>query len=487
MFDSLNRHFLPTYGCDWTHAPNFQRLQKKTVVFDNCYVGSMPCMPARRELHTGRYNFLHRCWGPLEPFDDSMPELLKEHGVYTHLVSDHYHYWEDGGATYHPRYNSFEWIRGQEADRWKGVVRDVGIPENRIGRANFMAHNFYKNLPYMNRTDNHPGTLTFQAGLEFLENNYCEDNWFLQIESFDPHEPFFSTQEYHDLYPHAYDGPEFDWPDYQRVSETQEQVEHIRLRYAALLSMCDAHLGKVLDFMDAKDLWRDTLLIVCTDHGFLLGEHGWWAKNIPPYYNQVAHVPLYIWDPRCGIQNERRNALVQMIDFAPTLLEYFGVDIPPDMQGKVLRDTVARDVPVREAALFGIHSAQICCTDGRYVYMRAPASQENKPIYNYTLMPAHMIRLFDQRELKTLELAGPFSFTKGSKVLRYEYFGRPKSIGQIDAYSHGNMLFDLQNDPAQEHNLNDSNLEQRMIGIMTKLMEQNDAPPEQYIRVGLKR
>jgi len=56
MFDSLNRRMLPAYGCDWVHAPNFQRLAQRTVVFDNSYVGSMPCMPARRELHTGRYN-----------------------------------------------------------------------------------------------------------------------------------------------------------------------------------------------------------------------------------------------------------------------------------------------------------------------------------------------------------------------------------------------------------------------------------------------
>ena len=92
MYDSLNRHFLEPYGCQWTKTPNFTRLARRALTFDNCYVGSMPCMPARRELHTGRYNFLHRSWGPLEPFDDSVPELLRRAGIHTHLVSDHYHY-----------------------------------------------------------------------------------------------------------------------------------------------------------------------------------------------------------------------------------------------------------------------------------------------------------------------------------------------------------------------------------------------------------
>ncbi len=89
MFDSLNRRFLPAYGCDWIHAPNFQRLAEASLTFDNSYVASMPCMPARRELHTGRYNFLHRDWGPLEPFDDSMPQLLKEALEYNEFLDEH--------------------------------------------------------------------------------------------------------------------------------------------------------------------------------------------------------------------------------------------------------------------------------------------------------------------------------------------------------------------------------------------------------------
>ncbi len=98
MFDSLNRDYLSVYNGGRTETPNFDRLAKRSVKFTNCYAGSLPCMPARRDLHTGRYNFLHRSWGPLEPFDDSVFERLAHAGIHTHLVSDHYHYWEDGGA-----------------------------------------------------------------------------------------------------------------------------------------------------------------------------------------------------------------------------------------------------------------------------------------------------------------------------------------------------------------------------------------------------
>ena len=79
-------------------------------------------MPARRDLHTGRLNFMHRSWGPLEPFDNSFPEQMRDAGIHTHLVTDHMHYFEDGGATYHGRFRTWDFIRGQEYDPWKAMV-----------------------------------------------------------------------------------------------------------------------------------------------------------------------------------------------------------------------------------------------------------------------------------------------------------------------------------------------------------------------------
>ena len=411
MFDSLNRHMLPPYGCEWTHAPNFERLAKRTVTFDTCYVGSMPCIPARRELHTGRYNFLHRSWGPLEPFDDSMPALLSANGVYTHLVSDHGHYWQDGGATYHTRYNTWEIIRGQEGDAWKGHVADPDIPPVVVKREHgSLWRQDWINRSYMPTEEQHPQHLTFERGLEFIQTNHDSDNWFLQIETFDPHEPYFSPERYKALYPHEYNGPHFDWPPYERVTQTPEQVEHMRYEYAALLSMCDASLGKVLDLMDELDLWDDTLLIVNTDHGFLLGEHDWWAKVMQPFYNEIAHTPLFIWDPRTGIRDERRKSLVQTIDLPATLLEFFGVERPPDMQGQPLRQVIEDDAPVRQAGLFGIHGGHVNCTDGRYVYMRGSATEENAPLFEYTLMPTHMDHMFKSMNCAISSLPSPSSF-----------------------------------------------------------------------------
>ena len=78
---------LNSYGGKYLETPNFNRLAKKSVQFNIDYIGSMPCMPARRDMHSGRLSFLHRSWGPLEPFDNSFPELLRLNNTYTHLVT----------------------------------------------------------------------------------------------------------------------------------------------------------------------------------------------------------------------------------------------------------------------------------------------------------------------------------------------------------------------------------------------------------------
>ena len=123
VFDSLNRHMLGAYGGKRIPTPNFDRLAARSLTFDRHYVGSLPCMPARRDMLTGRLSFLHRSWGPMEPFDNAMPQLLHDKGVYSHLITDHFHYWEDGGATYHNRYSTFDFVRGQESDPWKAMVQ----------------------------------------------------------------------------------------------------------------------------------------------------------------------------------------------------------------------------------------------------------------------------------------------------------------------------------------------------------------------------
>ena len=483
MFDSLNRHMLPPYGCDWVHAPNFKRLAERSATFDCAFVGSMPCMPARRELHTGRYNFLHRSWGPIEPFDDSMPEILKENGIWSHLASDHYHYWEEGGCNYHTRYKTWEISRGQEGDPWIGDLNKPSAPISNSWRTDALGIQDWVNRGHIKSDAEMPQAKTVAMGLDFMRRNASCDRWFLQIETFDPHEPYFTQERFKKLYDYDFSKFNTDWPPYRR-EEDSEVSRHYKMCNAALISMCDEHLGKVMDEMDRLDLWKDTMLIVNTDHGFLLGEHEWWGKVIMPFYNEIANMPLFIWDPRSGVRGERRGSLVQTIDLPATILDYFGVVLPKDMQGVPLTETIKSDKPVREAALFGILGGHVNCTDGNYVYMRGPAGRTNSPLYNYTLMPTNMRRTFSPDELQGIDgLQAPFSFTKGCKTMRIKsgFWDGTKNEELFKT-----MLFDIRKDTAQLHPIEDKKAEAMMISHLVRLMNANDAPREQFLRLGLE-
>jgi len=119
------------------------------------------------------------------------------------------------------------------------------------------------------------------------------------------------------------------------------------------------------------------------------------------------------------------------------------------------------------------------CTDGRYVCVRPSVSPEIEPLYNYTIMPTHMRTRFSANELHDTQLVCPFAFTKGCPVLRI------KARSWVNPYSFGTLLFDLAQDPEHHHPVVNCAVEERMIGHMVRLMEENDAPPEQYQRLGL--
>lgn len=484
MFDTLTRNHLAPYGGD-AITPNFTRLAQESAQFDNFYVGSMPCMPARRELHTGRYNFLHRSWGPLEPFDFSAMQALRQHGVHTHMVTDHKHYWRDGGATYHTRYSTFEFIRGQEGDCWKGQVEKPVIrwqgnedEETLRRRAGRMTQDLI-NRAAMPTQQEHFTHRTISAGMEFLQNNCEQDNWFLQIECFDPHEPFFVPEKYLTQYgckPEEFDG----WVPYYCGAPGGKDDEKVRKFYQALITMCDDYLGQVMDKLKALNLWDDTLFIVCTDHGFLLGEHHWWGKNIMPVYNEIANTPFFIRDPRCKIRGVRRQALAQTVDIPATLMEYFEIPRPATMTGQPLRSAIERDEPVRDYALFGYFGGHINITDGEYVYMRCPREQHKANLYEYTLMPTRIDSPFKIDELKDIRIHPGFDFTQGTQVMQI-----PATFGYLNPWRFGDKLFDLKNDPEQCHPLNDEALSHRYASAMIPLMQQHDAPPELYTRFEL--
>ncbi len=484
MYDTLTRNYLPNYGCDLTVMPNFRRLAERTVTFDEFYGGSMPCMPARRELHTGCYNFLHRSWGPLEPFDNSMVETLSNNGIYTHLVTDHSHYWEDGGATYHGRNSSWEGFRGQEGDRWVPQAEaDLSVNTCKLNKKNISAIQHLANRTRIVEVDDMPSVQTVSAGIDFIDHYHDRDNWFVQIECFDPHEPFYVPDKYRQLYDCVDSHDAFNFPAYGPTNGkyTDEDIANLRKEYCALLSLCDEELGRVLDTFDKYDMWKDTMLIVNTDHGFFLGEHDYIGKNMPPMYDEVIHTPFFIHDPRSNHDGERRSAVAQTIDLVPTLMNYFNVKPFEDIDGKDITPIIENDEKIHDQILYGMHGMQVNVYDGRYVYMKG-RKDKDAPVYQMTLMPTNMRGYFKKEELKSATLVNGGRYSHDIPVLKVPV---AMNLGALLPWP--DALYDKATDPQQKNSLNDEALVKDMTAKLVKAMNDADAPDWQYIRLGIEK
>lgn len=498
LFDSLNRDALGAYGGTGVATPNFDKFARRSMTFDRHYVGSLPCMPARRDMHSGRLNFTHRSWGPLEPFDNSFAQILKDSGVYTHLISDHLHYFEDGGSGFHTRFNTWDFIRGQEHDPWIALVEP---PVDRFRR-----EYSEKNYPFERSDKRFQGMINremireesdftsprcFASAFDFLDRNREADDWLMMLECFDPHEPFHAPERFSEAYQSGYEGKILDWPRYAEVTESQEEIAEIRANYAALLSMCDEYFGRLLDYFDIHDLWKDTALVLTTDHGFLLSEHDWWGKMRTPYYEEISHIPLMIYDPRVPTSaGKRTDALTQTADIMPTLLGLHGVEAPVEVLAGDLQDIIAgRDETGRDVAVFGVFGGPLGVTDGQFAYYQYPPDLYAEGLREYTLAPAHMDTFFTSKELRTAELAPPFDFTKGVPILSIAALPDAKRVPMNDGLAFGDVgtrLFDIQADPKQETELDKPDVAERLIRSAVAVLEDHDTPAEVYRWYGIE-
>lgn len=510
LFDSLNRRALEAYGGDMVPTPNFNRFAQRAVVFDHHYSGSLPCIPARRDLHTGRLNFLHRSWGPLEPFDDSFPKILSENGVYTHLVTDHAHYFEDGGCCYATAYDSWDFIRGQENDPVKAVVepawdqlrqrfdeRQYPFPKAKNGRAATSRNNDRNtwarsrgavNSLFTQDECDTPIAKCFASALDFLDLNKSADNWFLQLECFDPHEPFAVPERFRALTGAGSTNKVMNWPLYEKVTESETEIKEIKANYAALVAMCDAYFGKLLDWMDENEAWDDTAIVMTTDHGFLLGEHEWWAKSRTPYYQEIAHIPLMVWNPEEQNRGYRSQELTQTTDLMPTFLSLHDVPVPHDVVAHDLTPGLTGGATGRQSAILGMFGGPICVTDKHYSYFCFPENPKNGTPSLYTLMPTHMAAPFSAEELKTATMVEPFNFTKGLPLMRVEPSNGNAQGGFdiLNNWTEGSVLYDLFQDPGQNAPIKDGPTIERLTQAICSQMKAHDAPAELYKYYGLR-
>ncbi|MBA2276991.1 MAG: sulfatase [Chloroflexia bacterium] len=493
LIDSLNRHDLAAYELSSPVAtPNLDAFARRAWRFDNHFVGSLACIPARRELFTGFKEMMWRPWGPLEPFDARLPALLQDQGYTTGLVTDHYHYWEEPGNGYLQSFQSVDMIRGHEFDLWRQPVpTDAPVPrwvENiekwRPGQGRW----YYANVKEFQREEDFFPAKVFSGAVRWLRENPRKEPFFLQVESFDSHEPFHVPEPYASKYGTGADRDRFNlWPPYQDRARqeaffaemTDEELAFIRSQYLGKVAMVDRWFGDLLTEFDRSNLWDDTMIIVTTDHGHDFAEHGAFAKAYPNY-DTHANIPLFIWHPAFPGNGQTIAGLTTTVDLFATVLDAAGAAVPSRTHSRSLMPLLReREANVHDALIYGMFGQGVCWTDGEWTLFKSP--ERDGPLYSYSSLLYQSLSSPPGTAPPIPKPVGSGYFIPGVDLPQWQVprKSRPNT--------RENFLFHRSEDPGQTRNLWDAEAaqRQRMLDQLIGMLRQEGCPPEQYTRLGL--
>lgn len=491
LLDSLNRHMLGCYGGTEFATPNIDRLAARSVRFTRHYVGSLPCMPARHDILCGALDFLWKPWGSVEIWEDAITARLREAGIVSHLITDHPHLFETGGENYHVDFTAWDYQRGHEGDPWKTRPDHSWAGAPMFGRGHMP---YDDSRGWFRGEADFPGPRTLAAGARWLDENAgAHDRFFLMIDEFDPHEPFDTPEPYASLYDPDWRGPHLIWPPYvvgarEKGILDDRQARQVRASYGGKLTMIDAWLGRLLDILDEKALWDDTLVVLCTDHGHYLGERDIWGKPGAPLYQTIAHIPLLIAAP--GLEAGICQALTTSVDLFATLEAVF--DLPPARQrthGLSLLPLLsgARET-VRDHVLAGVWGREVHLIEEDRKYVRAPAGA-NAPLAMYSnrwsTMPTHVIPRYQALPLPDDRAVLDRMPGSGVPVLRQVWEAGDAVPYWAATRFRGNHLYDLAADPAEESNLAGGSEESATAERLAAALRTIEAPATQFARLGL--
>jgi len=379
MLDTLQFNYLGCYGNKWIKTPNIDRLAKEAMVFDNCYSEGLPTIPCRRGMMTGRYTLPSKGWGPLEPDDTTIADMLWGKGVHTGLIFDTPPMRMPKYGYQRGFYDVIYGAHGHELDHeyYRHVKREKDMKVEDYIDENVIEN--YKKDPiskiYLEHTldemecslnmrqfwksdeDSHIAQLVKKANvwLEGLNKNFP---FFLWFDSFDPHDPFDPPSVW-EKFPCPYDPdykgkPMFLPPQGMAKNYTEEQLHHIRMLMAEKITMVDKWVGKFLDKVKELGLWDNTMIILTADHGHPTGNgehgHGLMRKCRPWPYEELVHIPLIVRVPGVG-EGKRNASFTQSVDVTPTMIEYLKVEREAAHYGKHVLGEQADDLNMQGLSL----------------------------------------------------------------------------------------------------------------------------------------
>jgi arylsulfatase A-like enzyme len=345
--DTFRRDHLGAYGNPAIYTPNLDGFARSSVVFDNHVISSFPTIPARADILTGTFSYTFMGWEPLPSHLLTLPGILSRSGYLTMGIVDTPFFIRNGYG-YDRGFDDFIWVRGQGDD--------TRPHERSDHRATWTSES------------DRLVARTVTAAEEWLERHYKE-NFFLYVDTWDPHEPWDAPEYYTSLYWPDYDGRKL-YPSYRKWEEvglSRDDVALAHATYCGEVTMVDFWIGRLLAKLDVLGLRDNTLVFFVSDHGFYFGEHGYFGKAewfhdaeaiitegtvaptwLPrswlltvgwsPLYQELTRIPLIVRGP--GLTPGRRSALTTAPDLAPTILELTGIERPATVQGESFLDVL---------------------------------------------------------------------------------------------------------------------------------------------------
>ncbi|WP_299949836.1 sulfatase-like hydrolase/transferase [uncultured Ruegeria sp.] len=353
--------------------PNLRRLQDNAVSFANHFTVTVPCGPSRVSLFTGQYAFNHRAVRNGTPLRHDTPNLA--HAMrqanyiprmfgYTDITRDPRALPADD-----PRLQSYEeLLPGFEEELRMRMESDVSAWLSHLSQRGIDLPPYpdtYQPIgPAMTDPALYPAELSDTAFLtdQFLTRmQSIEQGWFAALTYIRPHPPLVAPAPYNQLYDrqdmpapritqdplgdrhwHPFLAPAQDrqpissmvvgFPDIKNSAET---VAQLRSLYLALATEVDHHIGRVVSWLKSSGQWDNTILVVTSDHGEMLGDFGLWGKGT--FHDAAFHVPLIVRDPaRPDMHGEVHSGFTESIDIPATILARVGAEVPSSMNGRSL-------------------------------------------------------------------------------------------------------------------------------------------------------
>lgn len=391
MADQLNPKALPAYGNQIVRAPVMAELGESGVVFENAYCNSPLCAPSRASFMTGQLPSRIGAFDNAAPFGSDVPTFahyLRAGGYETILAgkmhfcgSDQLHGYEERLTTdIYPADLGWtpDWERPQERLEWyhnMSSVLDAGttVRTNQLDYDEEVVFTAERKLYDLARTrDRRPFCLT--------------------VSLTHPHDPFAIPERYWNLYdevvipPPGVPAPEQPDPHQARLrlvcemDDPRVSFEHVqaaRRAYLAAISFVDEQFGRILAALRATGLEKDTVVVLLSDHGEMLGEQGLWFKM--SFLDGAARIPLIIKAP--GLVPRRIAEAVSAVDLLPTLLELAGLQAPTTpLDGTSLvshlRGHGGHDLVVGEYLAEGVTAPMVMLRRGPWKFIHCPGDPD---------------------------------------------------------------------------------------------------------------